>query len=110
MNQEVIFFVIVETGTVDQYITKQSRPDDWVLTRDLPLAKTLLEEGRGVFNDRGREFTLAEIDQRLKERDLMEALRQSGEAPPMTRSFGRKEVQAFASYFDQLIHRLISKK
>jgi uncharacterized protein YaiI (UPF0178 family) len=64
----------------------------------------------GVFNDRGREFTLAEIDQRLKERDLMEALRQSGEAPPMTRSFGRKEVQAFASYFDQLIHRLISKK
>jgi uncharacterized protein YaiI (UPF0178 family) len=101
-------YLVVSQGTVDEHLLAQAIKDDWVLTRDLPLAKALLAKGVGVFNDRGREFSLIDIDHRLRERDLMLALRQSGGGPPKVKSFGPKEVKAFATFFDQLIQRVKS--
>jgi len=99
-------FLIVEGRTVDQELLHQVSPQEWVLTRDFPLAQKILEKGAFSFNDRGRAFTLEEIKNRIKERDLMEALRKGGQFPYRGKSFGAKEVHEFAAFLDSLVLKL----
>lgn len=77
---------------------------DLVITRDLLLAKRLVEKNTACINDRGTEFSNANIDRLLKEREedlqyvamgLVKHAKGSG--------YNKKEFAAFANSFGKII-------
>jgi len=93
-------------GAADDHIFDHSTPHDLVVTRDIPLARRLVERGNTVLNDRGDVFTSENVRERLSLRNFMYHLRSSGLTSPGERSFGAKEVQSFANSFDRELTRL----
>ncbi|MBN2873521.1 MAG: DUF188 domain-containing protein [Spirochaetales bacterium] len=93
------------TESADEYILASAKPGDILVTRDIPLATRAVELGILAINDRGALWTRDEVRERLSLRDHMEALRASGLAPASQRSrtFGPKEVKAFADALDKAI-------
>lgn len=106
---EQLVIVGKEEGAADDYILDHSEQDDLVVTRDIPLAKRLVESGTNVINDRGDLFTKENVGERLSLRNFMYVLRNSGLFLPTERSFGSKEVQSFANAFDRELTRLMRK-
>lgn len=94
-------------GAADDYIFDHSDRSDLVVTRDIPLAKRLVDRGTTVVNDRGDVFTTENVGERLSVRNFMYQLRNSGLLMPTEGSFGPKEVQAFANAFDRELTRLM---
>jgi len=94
----------------DDYIMLKAVHGDIVITRDIPLAKKLVEKGIMVINDRGAIWTMDTIKERNSIRDHITDLRKLGLAPGMdkAKNFGPKEVKAFADAFDKAV-RLASK-
>jgi len=103
MTSPLVELRIIEdrSVTVDDAILEESRPDDIVVTRDIPLAARLLEKGCRVLNDRGDRFSGDTIRERLSLRDLMKDARERGLAGDGKRTFGRREVHAFAAALDR---------
>ncbi|MEE8441322.1 MAG: DUF188 domain-containing protein [Spirochaetia bacterium] len=94
----------IELRTVDdadEAIVENVEPDDLVVTHDIPLAARLVEKGNIVLNDRGGRFTEENVRERLSRRDFAKELRDTGLLPERPRTFGPKEVQAFANAFDR---------
>lgn len=89
----------------DDYIMLKAVRGDIVVTRDIPLAKKLAEKGITVINDRGTIWTMDTIKERNSVRDHITELRKLGLAPGMdkAKSFGPKEVKAFADAFDKAV-------
>ena len=75
-------------GAADNFIRRTVEGGDMVITRDIPFAARLLEEGVVVLNDRGERFTPNEIREKLSLRDLMEEMRHSGLATDGQNNFG----------------------
>lgn len=96
-----------DEGAADDYIFDHSTVGDLVVTRDIPLAKRLVDRGTTVVNDRGDLFTAENVGERLSVRNFMYQLRSSGLLIPTERSFGAKETQAFANAFDRELTRLL---
>jgi len=92
--------------SADHYMLEQSQAGDLVFTRDIPLAKALLEKGVLVLNDRGDQFDPASIRERLSERDFMQGLRAVGLAQMGGRSWGPREKKSFADTFDKVLRHL----
>lgn len=103
--------VIVGSGddAADDYIYDHSDNEDLVITRDIPLAKRLVDRGTSVINDRGDIFTRENVGERLSVRNFMYLLRNTGLLTPTERSFGAKEAQSFANAFDRELTRLVRK-
>ncbi len=59
-----------EEGSADEILVEKTRKGDMVITRDIPLAARLLEKNIIVINDRGRQFSLQNIRERLEERSF----------------------------------------
>lgn len=91
----------------DDYIVEHAGPDDLVVTRDIPLAKRLVDNGIRVLNDRGTVYTDENIRERLAMRNLMVELYTSGLSPEKTGQFGKKELNNFANALDREITRLL---
>ena len=104
-------FVRVERaeGAADSYIIDSSAVDDLVVTRDLPLARLLVERGSTVLNDRGDVYTAENVGERTSMRDFMYELRRQGLAVPAGRSYGRRELHAFANALDRELTRLLQR-
>lgn len=96
-----------EEGAADAHIVGHSDPRDIIVTRDIPLAKELVDRGNTVLNDRGEVFTPENVGERLSIRNFMYHLRRSGLLSPTERSFGQREVQSFANSFDKELTRLL---
>ncbi len=94
-------------GAADSYIVENSQPNDLVVTRDIPLAKQLVDRGNTVLNDRGDVFSPENVGERLSIRNFMYHLRNTGLLFPTERTFGQREVQAFANSFDKELTRLL---
>lgn len=97
----------VEQGfdVADNFIVGKVRPNDLVITADIPLAAELIEKGAGVISPRGEQFTRNNIRQRLNMRDFMETMRSSvqvGGGPP---ALGPRDKQAFANALDRYLAR-----
>lgn len=90
----------------DDYIVESSEPGDLVVTRDIPLAKRLVDRSIPVINDRGVVYTERNINERLSMRNLMLDLYQSGIAPDRTGTYGKKELNEFANALDREVQRL----
>ena len=95
----------VITGAEDQaadiYILDHATQGDMVITRDIPLAKQLVEAHIKVINDRGVVYTAENIDERLSIRNFMYELSVNGLAPERTKAFGKKEVMELARALDR---------
>ena len=83
------------------YIITYAAQGDMVITRDIPLAKQLVEAHIKVINDRGVVYTAENIDERLSIRNFMYELSVNGLAPERTKAFGKKEVMEFARALDR---------
>ena len=59
-----------EDQAADKYILTHANPGDMVITRDIPLAKQLVDAQVRVLNDRGTVYTSENIGERLSLRNL----------------------------------------
>ena len=94
----------------DLYITENSAEGDLAITRDIPLAKLLVDKGLYVINDRGTIFTRDNINTYLSARNFMYELQANGLAPEKTNSFGKKEIQKFSNLLDSLLAKALKQR
>ena len=94
----------------DLYITENSVEGDLAITRDIPLAKLLVDKGLYVINDRGTIFTRDNINTYLSARNFMYELQANGLAPEKTNSFGKKEIQKFSNLLDRLLAKALKQR
>ena len=112
MPESTLFHMIQADSTpdaADDYIVEHSETGDLVITRDIPLAKRLVDRGIRVINDRGNVYTEININERLSMRNLMLDLYNNGIYPEKTGQFGKKELQEFANALDREITKLRKK-
>lgn len=93
----------------DNFIIEKAQVGDLVITRDIPLAKLLVDAGIITINDRGAEFTANDINTRLSIRNFMYELTSAGLAPEQTSTFNKKDVQNFAANFDRILNKYAKK-
>ena len=108
-EDDMLEMVVVEEGegVADRYIIERAAAGDLAVTRDIPLAAELVENGVTVINDRGNHFTPDNIRERLSVRDLMKDFREAGIMPERESSFGHREVKQFAAAFDRELTKLL---
>ena len=87
----------------DNYIVKQCRAGDLVITADIPLAAEVIDQEACALNPRGAVYDRENIRQRLAMRDFMEEMRSSGQASGGPPPYGKQEKQAFANALDRLL-------
>ena len=99
-----------EKDAADNYIARNAVAGDLVVTRDIPLAKRLVDLDLAVINDRGTLYTRENIAERLSIRNFMLELCNSGLKPDSTQRFGARDIKAFADTFDKTLSRLNAAK
>jgi len=105
--------IVVRSGhldAADDWIAENVSSDDIVITADIPLADRSLKKGAKVLGTTGEEFTEDNIGDFLATRELMQTLRQTGEArggpPPMD----KKDRSRFLGKLDQIIQAIQRKQ
>ena len=93
-------------NAADDRIAELSEPGDLAVSRDLALAKRLLEKGAAVINDRGRVFTRNNINELLSLRDFTVGLAENGMDFERTPGYGKKELKLFADSLDRQLAKL----
>jgi uncharacterized protein YaiI (UPF0178 family) len=94
-------------GSADNRIVELARPGDLVITRDIPLARRLVDAAIRVLDDRGQVYTAENIRERLSIRDFMVGLAESGLGMERTANYGKRELKAMADSLDRTLTRLI---
>ncbi len=89
----------------DNYIVQNVRPNDLVITADIPLADAAIQKGAIALNPRGELYSEKNIKLRLSIRDFSENLRSTGVITGGPPKLSKKEVQAFANHLDQILQR-----
>lgn len=107
-NERWIALEVVEGGldVADDWIVEYVRPDDIVVTADIPLASRCLKEGARVIGITGRPFTADNIGQAMTTRNLLSELRGAGEItggpPPLKKS----DRSLFLQQLDEVIQAI----
>ena len=94
-------------NSADDRIVELAQSGDLVVTRDVPLAKRLVEKGAAVIDDRGRIFTKENINQLLSLRNFMVDLADNGLEIERTANYGKKELKTFADSLDRILTRCL---
>ncbi|MDR1301920.1 MAG: DUF188 domain-containing protein [Treponema sp.] len=94
-------------GAADDRIVELARPGDVAVTRDIPLACRLVEGSIRVIDDRGRVYTQENIREQRSRRDFMCGLAENGLIEGRIRTYGKRELKAFADSFDRILSQLI---
>lgn len=87
----------------DNRIVELLEAGDLVITADIPLAASVIENGGYALNPRGTLYTQENIRETLSLRNFMTDLRSSGVetgGPPI---FNQRDRQAFANQLDRLL-------
>ena len=92
-----------QSQAADNWILQNAAPGDLVITRDIPLASSLLEKGVAAMNDFGKVFDKQNIVRALKERELSLQMSQLGLGTKKRDSYGQNEFEAFAAAFNKII-------
>ena len=106
-----ISMVVVPSGenSADDYIVGQVSAASLCITHDIPLAARLLEKGCTVIDDRGSEYTDADIRARLGDRLVNRELRSWGVFSEQQARMGQGVQKAFADNLDRTITRIMRK-
>ncbi|MGZ3651634.1 MAG: YaiI/YqxD family protein [Bdellovibrionota bacterium] len=101
--------IVVRSGhldAADDWIAEHAETNDIVITADIPLADRCLKKGARVLGTTGEEFTHDNVGDFLATRELMQTLRQTGEArggpPPMD----KRDRSRFLGKLDQIVQAL----
>jgi hypothetical protein len=97
-------------NSADDRIVELAEKGDLVITRDIPLAKRLVEKEVIVIDDRGRTFTANNINELLSLRNFTVGLADNGLEFERTANYGKKELKTFADSFDRLLTKMIQQK
>ncbi len=87
----------------DDEIADSVQARDIVITSDLPLAESCLQNQAFVISPRGELFSRETIKQKLAMRDLNETLRGSGIHSGGAKPQSAKDVNQFANQLDRLL-------
>ncbi|MEN8259704.1 MAG: YaiI/YqxD family protein, partial [Pseudomonadota bacterium] len=85
----------------DNRIVQLVRPNDLVITGDIPLAAKVIENRGYALNPRGEFYTEDNIQDRLSMRNFMEELRSSGVNTGGPASLSQGDRQLFANQLDR---------
>ena len=97
----------VTDNSADDRIVELTEKGDLVITRDVPLAKRLVEKETVVLDDRGRVFTKNNINELLSVRNFTVNLAENGLGIERITNYGKKELKIFADSFDRILTKLI---
>ncbi len=102
-----IHFIHVPQGPdkADDEIVEQVRPEDLVITADIPLAAQVVKKGGIALNPRGEVYTENNIQERLSTRDFLENLRLNGVETGGPPALTAQDKQVFANKLDQILTR-----
>lgn len=92
-----------QSQAADNWILQNAQAGDLVITRDIPLASSLLEKGVAAMNDFGKVFDKQNIVRALKERELSLQMSQLGLGTKKRDSYGQNEFEIFAQAFSKEI-------
>ena len=97
--------IIVTKGfdVADAEIVRQIATGDLVITADIPLAAAVLEKHAHAISPRGERYSPDTIRERLRIRDMMEQLRDSGIHTGGPATLSQADRQAFANALDRLL-------
>jgi uncharacterized protein YaiI (UPF0178 family) len=93
-------------NAADDRLAELAASGDIAVTRDLILAKRLLEKGAAVIDDRGRTFSPDSINELVSLRNFTVGLAENGLGMERTASYGKKERKAFADSLDRQLTRV----
>jgi len=96
-------------NAADNRIVELAEPGDLAVSRDLALAKRLLEKDVAVIDDRGRIFTRDSINELLSLRNFVVNLAENGLGVERTANYGKKERKSFADSLDRQLVKLLKK-
>jgi len=94
-------------NSADDRIVELAQENDLVITRDVPLAKRLIEKAVAVLDDRGRMFTKNNINEALSIRNFTVGLADNGLGIERMANYGKKELKSFADSLDRILTQLI---
>lgn len=99
--------VVVSKGAdaADDWIVENARPNDIVVTADIPLAARTVALGAHVLGPTGRQFTPETIGMAVAMRDLKQHLRETGESKGYNAGFSRQDRSRFLAALDQIVRR-----
>lgn len=105
---KVISFMQVNSGfdVADDEIVKRLKPNDLVITADIPLAAEVVDKQCIALNPRGELYTKENIKQKLNMRDFMDTLRSSGVQTGGVAPISQSDRQAFANNLDKWLTKL----
>ena len=108
-QEELFELVIVNErfNAADDWIVEQVRPNDIVVSADIPLAARCLEKGSRVIDPRGRIFTEESIGDALASRDLMAYLRDMGNMTGGPAPFEKRDRSRFLQRLDDVIQAAV---
>ncbi|MDR0321584.1 MAG: DUF188 domain-containing protein [Treponema sp.] len=93
-------------NSADDRIVELAEKGDLVITRDVPLAKRLVEKDVSVMDDRGRVFTGNNINELLSLRNFAVDLADSGLGTERIANYGKKELKSFADSLDRSLAKI----
>jgi uncharacterized protein len=93
--------------SADNWIAENARPNDVVITADIPLAARAVALGAHVLGPTGRPFTTETIGMAVAMRDLKQHLRETGESKGYNATFGPAERSRFLGALDQIVRRAL---
>lgn len=101
--------VVVPKGAdaADDWIADAARPNDIVVTADIPLAARVVGLGAHVLGPAGRPFTPESIGMAVAMRDLKQHLRETGESKGYNAAFAREDRSRFLGALDQMARRAL---
>jgi len=101
--------VVVSRGAdaADDWIVEHARPNDIVVTADIPLAARAVALGAHVLGVTGKPFTSETIGMAVAMRDLKQHLRETGESKGYNASFTPQDRSRFLGALDQMARRAL---
>jgi len=108
-SNNLIQYIIVEAGAdeADHKIVEMVEEGDLVITADIPLADRVITKKAHAIDHRGELYSVDNIKQYLAMRDLMEKIRESGEATRGPKPFGTKDAHEFANQFNSFLAKYV---
>jgi uncharacterized protein YaiI (UPF0178 family) len=103
---------LVEGGfdMADDWIVGQLRPDDIVITADVPLASRCIAKGASVLGTTGNPFTEDNIGHVLATRNLLSELRESGMHTGGPAPIQKRDRSRFLQNLDTMIQAVLRRR
>ena len=94
-------------NSADDRLVELAEKGDLVITRDIPLAKRLVENDVNVLADRGRVITKNNINELLSIRNFTVGLADNGMGIERTSNYDKKALKQFADSLDRFLTKIM---